>query len=35
MSEECEERTVQTYAYLLGWGGEKLIVEVDFHVLNI
>ena len=35
MSDESEERTVQTYAYLLVRGGEKLIVEVDFHVLNI
>ena len=35
MSDESEERTVQTYTYLLVRGGQKLIVEVDFHVLNI
>jgi hypothetical protein len=35
MFHESEERTVSTYADLLGLGGGKLIVEVDFHVLNI
>ena len=35
MSDESEERTVQTYAYLLVRGGQKLIVEVNFEGLNI
>ena len=35
MSDESEERTVQTYAYLLGWGGQKLIVGINFEGLNI
>jgi hypothetical protein len=35
MSDESEKRTVQTYAYLLGWGGGKLIVGINFEVLSI
>jgi hypothetical protein len=35
MSDESEERTVQTYAYLLVRGGQKLIVGINFEGLNI